>query len=59
MPVSYDSSQLLKCSVSFTYSRYVISRNLISKDEESLTRQFFNNQTQEEQQRLRERYNIQ
>ena len=59
MPVSYDSSQLLKCTVSFTYSRYVISRNLISKDEESLTRQFFNNQTPEEQQRLRERYNIQ
>ena len=26
MPVSYDSSQLLKCNVSFTYSRYVISR---------------------------------
>lgn len=24
MPVSYDSSQLLKCTVSFTYSRYVI-----------------------------------
>lgn len=27
MPVSYDSSQLLKCTVSFTYSRYVLSRN--------------------------------
>ena len=26
IPVSYDSSQLLKCTVSFTYSRYVISR---------------------------------
>jgi hypothetical protein len=26
MPVSYDTSQLLKCTVSFTYSRYVISR---------------------------------
>lgn len=24
MPVSYDSSQLLKCTVSFTYSRYVM-----------------------------------
>ena len=24
MPVSYDSSQLLKCTVSFNYSRYVI-----------------------------------
>lgn len=28
MPVSYDSSQLLKCTVSFTYSRYVLSRDL-------------------------------
>jgi len=27
MPVSYDTSQLLKCTVSFTYSRYVLSRN--------------------------------
>ena len=27
MPVSYESSQLLKCTVSFTYSRYVLSRN--------------------------------
>lgn len=26
IPVSYDSSQLLKCTVSFTYSRYIISR---------------------------------
>jgi len=26
MPVSYESSQLLKCTVSFTYSRYVIGR---------------------------------
>ena len=30
MPVSYDSSQLLKCTISFTYSRYVLSR---SKDQ--------------------------
>jgi len=30
MPVSYDSSQLLKCTVSFTYSRYVISVKNIS-----------------------------
>ena len=28
MPVSYDSSQLLKCTVSFNYSRYVIGRNI-------------------------------
>ena len=27
IPVSYDSSQLLKCTVSFTYSRYIISRD--------------------------------
>lgn len=26
MPVSYDSSQLLKCTVSFNYTRYVISK---------------------------------
>jgi hypothetical protein len=26
MPVSYDSSELLKCTVSFTYTRYVIDR---------------------------------
>lgn len=26
MPVSYDSSQLLKCTVSFTYTRYTIKR---------------------------------
>jgi hypothetical protein len=29
MPVSYDSSQLLKCTVSFTYSRYIINSGLI------------------------------
>lgn len=27
IPVSYESSQLLKCQVSFTYNRYVITRN--------------------------------
>jgi len=27
MPVFYDTSQLLKCTVSFTYSRYVLSRD--------------------------------
>jgi hypothetical protein len=32
MPVSYDASQLLKCTVSFTYSRYVV-KNLISKSQ--------------------------
>ena len=37
MPVSYDSSQLLKCTVSFTYSRYVLSKNsaqFVSETEE-------------------------
>lgn len=37
MPVSYDGSQLLKCTVSFTYSRYIVSRSLskfASQDEE-------------------------
>lgn len=28
MPVSYDSSELLKCTVSFTYTRYVVDRKL-------------------------------
>lgn len=28
MPVSYDSSELLKCTVSFTYNRYVVDRQL-------------------------------
>ena len=32
MPVSYDSSQLLKCTVSFTYSRYIINRSQIEFD---------------------------
>lgn len=32
MPVSYDAAQLLKCTVSFTYSRYVV-RNLISNSQ--------------------------
>lgn len=30
MPVSYDSSQLLKCTVSFTYTRYLTRRNALS-----------------------------
>jgi hypothetical protein len=32
MPVSYDSSQLLKCTVSFTYSRYIVVREKLSSD---------------------------
>jgi len=36
MPVSYDSSQLLKCTVAFTYKRYYLenSSQLTSQDEE-------------------------
>lgn len=30
MPVSYDSSQLLKCTVSFTYDRYVCSNSSLT-----------------------------
>ena len=26
MPVSYESSQLLKCNVSFSYTRYLVNR---------------------------------
>lgn len=45
MPVSYDSSQLLKCTVSFTYSRYVLSRDLgqFSTETEESNSVFFNN----------------
>jgi hypothetical protein len=32
MPVSYDAAQLLKCTVSFTYSRYVV-KNFTSKSQ--------------------------
>lgn len=32
MPVSYDASQLLKCTVSFTYSRYIIDSKIITLD---------------------------
>lgn len=30
MPISYDSSQLLKCTVSFSYDRYVCSNNSLT-----------------------------
>jgi hypothetical protein len=35
MPVSYDSSEILKCTVSFTYNRYIVNRldNRITKEE--------------------------
>jgi hypothetical protein len=34
MPVSYDSSSLLKCTVSFTYSRYLINNNYKSPEKD-------------------------
>jgi len=34
MPVSYDSSQLLKCTVSFTYTRYLISKRRLEIEKE-------------------------
>ena len=35
MPVSYDSSQLLKCTVSFTYSRYIVGGGEVLTDPSS------------------------
>ena len=32
MPVSYDSSSLLKCSVSFSYIRYIFQSKILEKD---------------------------
>jgi hypothetical protein len=34
MPVSYESSQLLKCTVSFTYDRYILGEKVITKPTE-------------------------
>lgn len=34
MPVSYDSSELLKCTVSFTYNRYIVTRRQNSFESE-------------------------
>ncbi len=31
MPISYDSSELLKCTVSFTYTRYLVERKQMPK----------------------------
>ena len=33
MPVSYDSSQLLKCTVSFNYSRYIVDGSRLMADD--------------------------
>lgn len=38
MPVSYDSSELLKCTVSFTYTKYLINSNYSYSNKEN---QFF------------------
>jgi len=46
MPVSYESSQLLKCTVSFTYSRYVISRDSILKVEAEATQNLIDQASQ-------------
>lgn len=35
MPVSYDSSELLKCSVSFSYTRYVLRKQQHSIEQEA------------------------
>lgn len=34
MPVSYDASSLLKCSVSFTYLRYIVGKSEGNRDED-------------------------
>ena len=39
MPISYEGSQLLKCTVSFTYTRYVIETFQITKDAPPATSQ--------------------
>jgi hypothetical protein len=44
MPVSYDSSSLLKCTVSFTYTRYFISGESNTESQKNL----FNNITPEQ-----------
>jgi len=42
MPVSYDSSQLLKCTVSFTYSRYTISHTYVNYEVNSSNKNTLN-----------------
>jgi len=42
MPVSYDSSQLLKCTVSFTYSRYLISHTYVNYEVNSSNKNTLN-----------------
>lgn len=45
MPVSYDSSQLLKCTVSFSYDRYVLSNPKASSTTDLPPSQITNNTT--------------
>lgn len=47
IPVSYDSSQLLKCTVSFTYSRYTTKRISINLPFEPLFKGSSNSSNQE------------
>lgn len=42
MPVSYDSSQLLKCTVSFTYTRYLVKRGNVDVPKQEPPRQTAN-----------------
>ena len=42
MPVSYDQSEVLKCTVSFTYSRYVITKKSVTDRQREFERQLDN-----------------
>jgi hypothetical protein len=46
MPVSYDASSLLKCSVSFTYLRYIVGKSEGNRDEEGSSASTSNPQNQ-------------
>jgi len=46
MPVSYDTSSLLKCSVSFTYLRYIVGKSEGNRDEEGSSASTSNPQNQ-------------
>jgi hypothetical protein len=46
MPVSYDASSLLKCSVSFTYLRYVVGKSEGDRDREDNYKSTSNPQNQ-------------
>ena len=45
MPVSYDSSQLLKCTVSFTYDRYIADNVSVSGQSNNVASNATNQQT--------------